>query len=259
MNSSSPSRVILITGGASGIGASVAMMAAQRGYDIAINYHSRKGAAETLVKDITAMGQAAKCFKADVSDRSAVLNMFENVDQHMGPLWGLVNSAGISHKKCAFADLDYETLDNVLQTNIYGSVFPAQEAIKRMAINRGGRGGAIVNVSSMAASTGGRDGAALYATSKGAIDVMTKGLGRELASEGIRVNAVRPGMTISDMTAQLDDPDHKAAIAATIPMNRIAEADEVAAAILWLLSDEASFVTGAILDVSGGGFTIPNG
>jgi NAD(P)-dependent dehydrogenase (short-subunit alcohol dehydrogenase family) len=259
MNNSGHARVLLITGGASGIGTSVARMAASRGYHIAINYRSRKDAADTLVEEITALGQKAFCFQANVSDLNAVKKMFEDIHDHLGPVWGLVNSAGISHDKCGFADLDQETIENVMRTNVLGSIYPTQEAIKRMANSRGGAGGTIVNISSMSAATGGRDGAVPYATSKGAIDVMTKGLGRELASDGVRVNAVRPGMTISDMTRHLEDPDHKAAIEATIPMKRIAEADEVAAAILWLLSDEASFVTGAILDVSGGGFTIPNG
>jgi NAD(P)-dependent dehydrogenase (short-subunit alcohol dehydrogenase family) len=256
MSNPNPPGVLLVTGGASGIGASVVEKAARQGYRVAINYHTREDAARKMVDDIERSGGRAICIEADVSDPGAVARMFDETDKRLGKVTALVNSAGISINKSTVAELDGATAERLFRINILGSLYPTQEAVRRMSTAYGANGGTIVNVSSMAATTGGRPGSVAYASSKGAVDVFTKGLAREVAEQGIRVNAVRPGMTISDMTPDLDDPEQHARIAASIPMGRVAEAGEVADAIMWLLSDEASFVTGALLDVSGGGFKI---
>jgi len=249
-------KVLLITGGASGIGAATARRAAAAGYWVAVNYRSRKAEALELVKEIEAGGGKAAVFPADVSEAGQVASLFDAVEAGLGVPWALVNSAGVSRPKGALADQDPGDMDRLVAINLLGTLYCCREAARRMSTTRGGAGGVIVNVSSMAAATGGRPGSLVYAATKGGVDSMTKGLARELARDGVRVNAVRPGFTKSPMTPQLNDPETAAAIAATIPMGRTAEADEVAAPIVWLLSDEASFVTGAFIDVSGGGFVI---
>ncbi len=248
--------VLLVTGGASGIGARVVQQAAAKGYPVAINWRTRREAADTLVEHIVASGGRALSVQADVSNAKTVSGMFDEIESDLGPVRGLVNSAGISIDKTPLAELDADAAEQLVRTNILGSIFPTQEAVRRMSTDGNGVGGVIVNVSSMAATIGGRSGSVTYAATKGAIDVFTKGLAREVAAQGIRVNAVRPGMTASEMTPDMDDAEKRAAIAATIPLGRIAEADEVASAIMWLLSDDASFVSGALLDISGGGFRI---
>jgi NAD(P)-dependent dehydrogenase (short-subunit alcohol dehydrogenase family) len=250
---------ILITGGTRGIGAAVARLATAAGYAVALGYRTGHQAAEALVAQLTADGGTAVAVAADVSTETGVEQLFAEVDRLLpaSPLAGLVTSAGISGPGGRVSDITGTGLAGVLSINVIGTILSCREAVRRMARSRGGAGGAIVNVSSMASTIGGRPGRAVYAASKAAVDVFTVGLAKEVAADGIRVNAVRPGMTRTDMTSDtLDDPVKHQAIAATIPIQRIAESSEVAKPILWLLSPEASFVTGALLDVSGGGFVI---
>lgn len=249
-------KVLLVTGGARGIGASTALLAARQGYAVAVNYRERQDAAEAVVRDIEADGGRALAVRADVGREDEVVRMFEEVDRHLGPLTHLVNSAGINGgPETRVANLDGATLERLMATNVVGAMLCCREAVRRMSSDAGGDGGVIVNVSSMAATTGGRNGRTAYAASKGALDSFTIGLAREVAKEGIRANVLRPGMTMTDMTARVrDDPARRAKVAATIAMNRVAEADEMARPILFLLSDDASFISGACLDASGGGF-----
>lgn len=249
--------MVLITGGSRGIGAATARAAAAAGHAVAVNYERREDAAEAVVADIVAAGGRACAVAGDVADEGAVERMFETAQSRLGPVTGLVNSAGISGNGSAAADFDAATLERLFAVNVVGTMLCCREAVRRMSTRRGGAGGAIVNVSSMAATIGGRAGASDYASSKAAVDAFTVGLAKEVAAEGIRVNALRPGMTLTDMTDDLrDDPRQHARIAATIPMGRVASADEIARPIVWLLSPDASFISGARLDASGGGFLI---
>lgn len=249
-------RVVLITGGGRGIGAATARLAAARGDAVAVNARTPHGAA-TLVDELRAAGGTAEMFVADVADEAQVVGMFTTVETALGPVTALVNCAGIAAAHGPLADVDAADLRRLLEVNVLGTMLCCREAARRMSIARGGAGGAIVNLSSMAAATGGREGAAAYAASKAAIDAFTTGLAKELAPQGVRVVAVRPGMTVTDMTAHVHAvPETATKVARSIPMGRLASADEIAGPILWLLSNEASFVTGALLDVSGGGFLI---
>ncbi|WP_119420422.1 SDR family oxidoreductase [Desertibaculum subflavum] len=249
------SRVLLITGGASGIGAEVARLAAAQGYAVAVNYRSKRDKAEALV---AGLGGKAIAVPGDVADPSEVEAMFAATEKALGPLTHLVNSAGLYVTQARVEDFDAGDLARLFQVNVIGTMLCCREAVRRMSTARGGKGGAIVNVSSMAATTGGRAGSSAYAATKGAIDVFTQGLAREVAAEGIRANVVRPGFTLTDMTAATAaDPRRVAAIAATIPIGRIGTALESAWPIMWLLSDEqASFVSGTAINASGGGFVI---
>lgn len=249
-------RVLLVTGAARGIGAATARLAAARGYAVAVNGRTPGGAA-ALAAELRAAGGTAEAFTADVADEAAVVAMLTAVEAALGPLDALVNNAGINAAHGPLDELDAAELRRLLEVNVVGTVLCCREAVRRMSCRHGGRGGVIVNVSSMAATTGGREGAVAYAASKAAVDALTKGLAKELAPQGIRVAAVRPGMTVTDMTAALHAvPERAESIARSIPLGRFAAAEEVARAILWLLSDEASFVSGSLLDVSGGGFVI---
>jgi NAD(P)-dependent dehydrogenase (short-subunit alcohol dehydrogenase family) len=249
--------VILITGGSRGIGAATARLAASRGHGVAVNYQARADAAEAVVAEITAAGGTAAAFQGDVSKESDVEGLFAQVERDLGPLAALVNSAGINGGKGRVADFSADRLDRLMAVNVVGTMLCCREAVRRLSTGRGGPGGAIVNVSSMAATIGGRPGSSHYAASKAAVDAFTVGLAKEVAAEGIRVNAVRPGVTLTDMTDQIrQDPTLRAEVAATIAMNRVATAEEIAAPILWLLSDEASFVSGCCVNASGGGFVI---
>jgi NAD(P)-dependent dehydrogenase (short-subunit alcohol dehydrogenase family) len=249
--------IVVVTGGSRGIGAATARLAARRGHAVAINYRTRADAADALAAEIEAAGGTAIAVQADVARQSEVERMFGEVDR-LGCLSALVNTAGITGgPPTRVADLEQAALERLLAVNVVGTMLCCREAVRRMSAAHGGTGGAIVNVSSMAATIGGRPGRSAYAASKGAIDSFTIGLAKEVAQEGIRVNAIRPGMTLTDMTdAVRHDPEVRARIAATIAMNRCAAPEEVARPILWLLSDEASFVSGAILDASGGGFML---
>ena len=244
---------ILITGGSSGIGAATARLAAERGIPVAITYRSGKAGAEQLVAEIRAAGGEAHAFEADVAREEDILRLFEAVDTAFEgrQLAGLVNSAGIGGPHGRVESFTGEKLAQLWAVNVTGTILASREAVKRFKL-RGG--GAIVNVSSMAATIGGRAGASAYAASKAAVDAFTRGLAKEVAAEGIRVNAVRPGYTLTPMTVQ--PPKVLKAIVATLPIQRAARPEEIAKPILWLLSEEASFITGARLDASGGGFLI---
>jgi NAD(P)-dependent dehydrogenase (short-subunit alcohol dehydrogenase family) len=251
-------KVLLITGGARGIGAATASLAAGRGYAVAINYRDRRDRADALVQSIERDGGRAMAVQADVAREDEVVRMFEEVDRGLGRLTHLVNSAGINGGPLGpVTELDGATLERLMAVNVVGLMLCCREAVRRMSSARGGQGGVIVNVSSMASTLGGREGRAAYAGSKGAVDSFTLGLAREVGGQGIRANILRPGMTRSDMTAAVhDDPERLARVAASIPMGRTAEPEEMAHAILWLLSDEASFISGACLNASGGGYVI---
>lgn len=252
------SALLLITGGARGIGAATAKLAAAQGYAVAINYERAGERALALAAEIAAGGGEAIAVQADVAQQDQVRRMFEEVDRRLGRVSALVNSAGINGgPETPVAELEQASLERLMAVNVIGTMLCCREGVRRMSTARGGAGGAIVNVSSMAATIGGRDGRTAYAASKGAIDSFTIGLAKEVGREGIRVNALRPGMTLTDMTDQVrQNTDIRARIAATIAMNRCAQPEEMARPILWLLSDEASFISGALLDGSGGGFMI---
>ena len=245
----------VVTGGARGIGRETARLAARDGWDIAINYRERADAAEALVAEIEALGRRAVAIRGDVADEAAVIALFEQAEARLGPIAALVNSAGIACHSRVEA-IDAEQLRRMLEVNVVGLFLCCREAAKRMSRLHGGSGGVIVNVSSMAATIGGREGAATYAASKGAVDVFTAGFAREVAAEGIRVNVVRPGVTDTDMIERLRSGPRFAEIKASIPMGRIGTPQEVAEAIVWLLSEKAAFVTGAHLNVGGGGFRL---
>jgi NAD(P)-dependent dehydrogenase (short-subunit alcohol dehydrogenase family) len=243
---------ILITGGGRGIGAAIAIAAARAGYDVAFSYKSDSKRAEAVVADIKSIGRKAFALQSDVAREDEVVALFARVDKELGPLNALVNNAGITGRAARVQDVDAATVNEVMAANVTGSFICAREAVKRMSIRRGGRGGAIVNISSAASRHGSPGEYIHYAASKGAIDTFTVGLAKEVADDGIRVNAIRPGLIDTEIHASSGIPDRVARITPTIPLKRIGRADEVAAAVLWLLSDAASYVTGTILDVSGG-------
>ena len=251
-------RVLLITGGARGIGACTARLAAAEGYKVAVNYRDRADAAARVVDDIERAGGRALAVQADVAHEGDIVRMFDEVTEHLGPVTHLVNSAGINGGPPGpVVDFDAAQLQHLMQVNVVGLMLCCREALRRMSTAAGGKGGAIVNVSSMAATIGGRSGRSAYAASKGAVDSFTTGLAREAAPLGIRVNVLRPGMTRSDMTARVhDDPAKLKAVSATIPLGRTAEAEEMARPILFLLSEDASFIAGSHLNASGGGYMI---
>jgi NAD(P)-dependent dehydrogenase (short-subunit alcohol dehydrogenase family) len=250
------SEVLIITGGASGIGAATARLAARKGYDIAINYRSKEREAGLLVEELKGYGVRAIAVHADISRPADIERLYREVDEKLGTVTALVNSAGYgTHARVDETDAD--VLQHLFQTNVIGLILSTREAVRRMSTLHGGKGGVIINISSMAATIGGRPGASLYAATKGAVDAFTVGLAKEVAKEGIRAVSVRPGFTITEMTSgYANDPDRLAAIASTIPIGRPGHVQEVARPIAWLLSDEASFITGALLDISGGGFNI---
>jgi len=244
--------VILITGASRGIGAATALQAARAGYAVAVNYQTNTLAADQVVQQIRALGAQAIAVQADVAVEEQVLAMFAMVDAQLGPLRALVNSAGVVDVACRVEDMTVARLKRIFDTNVIGSMVCAREAVRRMSTRHGGEGGAIVNLSSVAATLGSAGQYVDYAASKGAIDTFTVGLAREVAVEGIRVNAVRPGVIDTEIHASGGQPERAQRLAAIIPMQRPGTADEVASAILWLLSDGASYTTGAVLDVGGG-------
>lgn len=245
-------KVIVITGGSRGIGAATARLAAERGYAVCVNYRRDERAAEEVVAAIERGGGTAIAVAADVASEPDVVRLFETVDRKLGPLAALVNNAGILETQARVEHMDAARLARILATNVIGCFLCAREAVRRMSTKHSGAGGAIVNLSSIAARLGAPGEYVDYAASKGAIDTMTVGLAREVATEGIRVNAVRPGIIDTDIHASGGEPDRIERIKDSIPMKRGGRAEEVARAILWLLSDDAGYSTGTFIDVTGG-------
>ncbi|WP_230027610.1 SDR family oxidoreductase [Massilia sp. Bi118] len=245
-------KTILITGASRGIGAACALLAAARGYQVCINYRSDTAAALQLVRAIEDAGGSAFAVQADVSREDEVMRMFAGLDARYGRLDALVNNAGILARQMRVEQMDASRIERIFATNVTGSFLCAREAVLRMSAKRGGRGGAIVNVSSRAAVLGSSGEYVDYAASKAALDVLTIGLAKEVAEEGIRVNGVRPGLIATEMHASGGEPGRVERLKNSVPMGRGGEAEEVARAVLWLLSDEASYTTGSFIDVSGG-------
>jgi NAD(P)-dependent dehydrogenase (short-subunit alcohol dehydrogenase family) len=243
---------IVVTGGSRGIGAATAKLAASRGYAVCVNYRANAAAAQAVVDAISGAGGRAIAVQADVALESDVRRLFETSDARLGSLAALVNNAGILETQMRVEAMTAERLQRVLATNVTGAFICAREAIRRMSTRHGGRGGGIVNLSSRAALLGAAGEYVDYAASKAAIEALTVGLSREVAAEGIRVNAVRPGVIRTDIHASGGEPGRIDRVKPTVPMQRGGEPEEVASAILWLLSDEASYTTGAFIDVSGG-------
>jgi NAD(P)-dependent dehydrogenase (short-subunit alcohol dehydrogenase family) len=246
-----PNKSLLVTGGSRGIGAAICRLAASRGYRVAVNYASNEAAATALMKEIETAGGEAFAVRGDVGSESDVLAMFAAVDRRFGRLDALVNNAGVVDQMARVEEMSVVRLERMMRINVIGSILCAREAVRRMSIRRGGAGGAIVNVSSAAARLGGPGEYVDYAASKGAIDTFTIGLAREVADDGIRVNAVRPGLIDTEIHASGGQPDRLERIRGAIPMKREGKAHEIATAVVWLLSNEASYTTGALLDVSG--------
>jgi len=246
------SRVMLITGASRGIGAATARLAAQQGYALCLNYHQRADAANAVLEQVLGLGVTAIAVKADVADETQVLHMFDVIDREFGRLDVLVNNAGMLEQQMRLEQMDAARWSRVLGANVIGSFLCAREAIKRMSTRHGGQGGAIVNLSSVAARLGAPGEYIDYAAAKGAIDSMTLGLAKEVASEGIRVKAVRPGVIHTEIHAAGGEPDRVERVKASVPMGRGGQAEEIAEAILWLASEQASYTSGALLDVAGG-------
>ncbi len=245
-------KVVVITGGSRGIGAATALLAAARGYAVGINYRHNREAADALLVQIKQAGGRAIALAGDVAVEADVVHLFDAVQEAFGPVTALVNNAGILEKQMRLDEMDAARMSRVFGTNVTGSFLCAREAVRRMSTRHGGAGGAIVNLSSAAARLGSPGEYVDYAASKGAIDTLTIGLAKEVATEGIRVNAVRPGIIYTEMHASGGEPGRVDRLKTTVPMQRGGSAEEVAQAILWLLSDEASYSTGTFIDVTGG-------
>lgn len=244
--------IVLITGGSRGIGAATAVMAAERGYDVCVNYKANAAAARTVADAVVSRGKRAIAVQADVAVEADVVRLFETCDTKLGRLTALVNNAGMLEQQTRVESMDAARLQRVFAANVTGTFICAREAVKRMSTKHGGAGGSIVNLSSRASVLGAPNEYVDYAAAKAAVDAMTIGLALEVAQEGIRVNAVRPGVIYTDIHASGGEPGRVDRVKANVPMRRGGTVEEVARAILWLISDEASFTTGSFLDVSGG-------
>jgi NAD(P)-dependent dehydrogenase (short-subunit alcohol dehydrogenase family) len=245
-------KVLIVTGGSRGIGAATCGLAAQRGYAVCVNYVRNREAADRVVAECNRAGVKAVAVQADVSAKADVVRLFETAERALGPVTALVNNAGMLEKQMRVEEMDAGRLARVLAANVIGPFLCCREAVRRMSTRRGGAGGAIVNVSSAAARVGSPGEYVDYAAAKGAVDSLTLGLSKEVAGEGIRVNAVRPGFIYTDIHASGGEPGRVDRVKAFVPMKRGGRPEEVAAAILWLLSDEASYAAGTFIDLAGG-------
>lgn len=252
MDAVSETKLMLITGGSRGVGAATARLAAARGYDVAISYVSNEAAALAVAADVKASGGRALPLRADSADPAQVANLFAEIDREFGRIDVLVNNAGLIAQQSRLEDIEFERMQRIFAVNTIGPMLCAQQAVQRMSYRHGGRGGVVINISSAAARLGSPNEYVDYAASKGALETFTTGLAKEVAREGIRVACVRPGHIYTDMHASGGEPGRVDRVKETIPMGRGGQPEEVANAILWLASDEASFITGAFLDVTGG-------
>lgn len=243
---------LIVTGASRGIGAAVARLAAKRGYAVAVNFSASENQAGRVVDQIRSEGGRAVRVRADVSREEQIVELFRTAERELGPITGLVNNAGITGGFARIEDVTVESIEKAFAVNVTGAIVCAREAVRRMSSRHGGKGGAIVNISSRAAHTGGAGEWVHYAATKGAIDSFTIGLAREVATEGVRVNAVAPGLIDTDLHAAAGEPGRVERMKGSIPMGRAGQSDEIAEAVLWLLSPAASYVTGAILAVGGG-------
>jgi NAD(P)-dependent dehydrogenase (short-subunit alcohol dehydrogenase family) len=243
---------LIITGASRGIGAAIALKAAQSEYQIVVNYAKDQEAADQVVAQIRKSGRNAMAIRADVSIESEVIRLFQEAEAQLGPIYGLVNNAGITGGFARVEETTRPMLERLMAVNVIGPMLCLREAVKRMSTRYGHSGGSIVNISSLAARTGGAGEWVHYAATKGAMNTLTIGLAREVANEGIRVNAVSPGLIETDLHTAAGAPDRPARLSSTIPMKRPGTADEIAGGVLWLLSPEASYVTGTILEIGGG-------
>ena len=243
---------LIVTGASRGIGAAIARLAAARGYAVAVNFSSGETEANKIAADIVAAGGHAIPIHADISSEDQILTLFQTAERELGPIKGLVNNAGVAGGFARVENVTAEAIEKTFAVNVTGAMLCAREAVRRMSTKRGGSGGAIVNISSIAARTGAAGEWVHYAASKGAIDSFTIGLAREVATEGIRVNSVKPGLVDTEIHAANGEPGRLQRLMPSIPMNRAGKPEEIAEGVLWLLSPAASYVTGAILEIGGG-------
>lgn len=245
-------KVLIVTGGSRGIGASTCRLAAAQGWDIAINYAANEAAAEAVAKQVRDAGRRAITVKGDMAEEADILALFEKTETELGPIGGVVANAGITGKITRVEDMSTAAMQEVINLNVIGMMITNREAVRRLSTKRGGKGGPIVNLSSIAPRVGSPNEFVHYAASKGAVDAWTLGLAREVAGEGIRVNAVAPGMIDTDIHATAGAPDRASRLGALVPIGRAGTAEEVAEAVVWLLSDHAAYCVGTVLEVNGG-------